>query len=267
MLELFSLKDKVAVITGASRGLGKPMAKGLAAAGAHVVLVARDEARLNDGSRRDRRGRRRGHGPAASTSPTRRRSAPVSAGSDTNSDASISASTTRASSTGSRCSTATSRISSAIMDTNVKATFVMSQECAAIMRAGGRGGRIVNIGSMLVHARAGQASCLLRQQVGDRRPDPFARGRTRPREHHRERHRAGLFRHRHQRQPDVASRLRGGRQRGDADGALGQAGGTGRHAHLPRLRRIELRDRAGDPCGRRHRGHLHVPACCLREPI
>ena len=47
MLELFSLKDKVAVITGASRGLGKPMAKGLAAAGAHVVLIARDEARLN----------------------------------------------------------------------------------------------------------------------------------------------------------------------------------------------------------------------------
>ena len=32
MLELFSLHDKVAVITGASRGLGRPMAKGLAAA-------------------------------------------------------------------------------------------------------------------------------------------------------------------------------------------------------------------------------------------
>ncbi len=36
-----------------------------------------------------------------------------------------------------------------IMDTNVKATFVMSQETSAIMRAGGRGGRIVNIGSVL----------------------------------------------------------------------------------------------------------------------
>ena len=35
------------------------------------------------------------------------------------------------------------------MDTNVKATFVMSQETSAIMRAGGRGGRIVNIGSVL----------------------------------------------------------------------------------------------------------------------
>ena len=36
-----------------------------------------------------------------------------------------------------------------IMDTNVKATFMMSQETSAIMRAGGRGGRIVNIGSVL----------------------------------------------------------------------------------------------------------------------
>jgi gluconate 5-dehydrogenase len=36
-----------------------------------------------------------------------------------------------------------------ILDTNVKASFIMSQECAAFMRAGGRGGRIVNIGSIL----------------------------------------------------------------------------------------------------------------------
>ena len=46
MLELFSLKGKVAIVTGASRGLGKPVALGMAAAGAHVVLVARDAGRL-----------------------------------------------------------------------------------------------------------------------------------------------------------------------------------------------------------------------------
>ena len=46
MLEMFSLKGKVALLTGASRGLGKPMAIGLAKAGAHVVLVARDETEL-----------------------------------------------------------------------------------------------------------------------------------------------------------------------------------------------------------------------------
>lgn len=40
------LKDKVAVITGASRGLGRAMALALADAGVRLALVARDEAKL-----------------------------------------------------------------------------------------------------------------------------------------------------------------------------------------------------------------------------
>jgi NAD(P)-dependent dehydrogenase (short-subunit alcohol dehydrogenase family) len=40
------LKDKTAVITGASRGLGKAMALALAEAGVRLALVARDEAKL-----------------------------------------------------------------------------------------------------------------------------------------------------------------------------------------------------------------------------
>ena len=39
------LRDKVSVITGGSVGIGLAVAKGLAREGAHVVLVARDEAR------------------------------------------------------------------------------------------------------------------------------------------------------------------------------------------------------------------------------
>ena len=46
-MQLFSLADRVALITGASRGLGLAMAKGMAAAGAHVVLNARNPEALD----------------------------------------------------------------------------------------------------------------------------------------------------------------------------------------------------------------------------
>ena len=47
---LFSLEEKTAIVTGASRGLGRAAAIALARAGANVVLVGRDEAALKETS-------------------------------------------------------------------------------------------------------------------------------------------------------------------------------------------------------------------------
>ena len=148
MLELFSLKQKVAVVTGASRGLGKPMAIGLAAAGAHVALVARDADKLN--AVRDEIV---AAGGAATVVPI-----------DLADEAAIRAGVQKIGRDLGRIDICVNNAGiinwqpllesdaddfQRIMDTNVKATFVMSQETSAIMRAGGRGGRIVNIGSVL----------------------------------------------------------------------------------------------------------------------
>lgn len=47
-LDIFSLQGRVALITGASSGIGRVLAKGLAAAGARVVVVARRADRLEE---------------------------------------------------------------------------------------------------------------------------------------------------------------------------------------------------------------------------
>jgi gluconate 5-dehydrogenase len=52
MSDLFSLKGRVALVTGASRGLGFAMAKALAENGATVIVNARDKAALSGAAKR-----------------------------------------------------------------------------------------------------------------------------------------------------------------------------------------------------------------------
>ena len=51
---MFSLEGKVALVTGASRGLGWAMAKSLAEAGATVLINGRDASTLKSAHRRAR---------------------------------------------------------------------------------------------------------------------------------------------------------------------------------------------------------------------
>src|SRR5438132_3888442 len=45
-MDIFNLKGKVALVTGGSKGLGKAMARGLAEAGADLVISSRHEDEL-----------------------------------------------------------------------------------------------------------------------------------------------------------------------------------------------------------------------------
>ncbi len=145
------LSGKVALITGASSGLGAHFAEVLARAGAHVILAARREVTLQRLAAEIA-----GRGGAASTATL-----------DVTRPASIEALTEKLSGLDILINNAgivhdapaleqSESDWDGVVDTNLKGAFFVAQAAARAMRAHGRGGSIVNIASILGLRQAGR---------------------------------------------------------------------------------------------------------------
>lgn len=147
MLEQFSLKGRVALVTGASRGLGLAMAESLAAAGAHVVLNGRDARTLQPCA-----DRLTGQGRPASIAPfdvADERAATTAVQEIVRRQGRIDILINNAG-TVVRSPLEQSRTADwqRVIDVNLTALYVLARECARSMAAQ-RWGRIINISSIM----------------------------------------------------------------------------------------------------------------------
>jgi len=156
--ELFNLSEKMALVTGGSRGIGLAVAKGLAEHGADVAIVARTEKQLQEAKKHIQASteRRVWTFPfdLANTKAIERLFEDIVA--ETNGvDILV------------NCAGMTARAPAEevelsnwhqVMEVNLSAVFVMSQAFCRHRKQAGKGGRIINIGSLLCQrARATNA--------------------------------------------------------------------------------------------------------------
>ena len=144
--QLFSLQGKVALITGSSRGLGLGMARGLAAAGARVVLNATDAASLPEAVETLRADGHLADSEAFDVTDIPAMQAGIRAVAARHGRLDIllaNAGTHGAAKLGEWTEAAWDRV----MDCNLKGAFFAAQEAALIMMAQGSG-RIILTGSM-----------------------------------------------------------------------------------------------------------------------
>lgn len=146
MLDMFSLKGKTAIITGASGGLGGAVAKGFAAAGAGVVLVGRNRPALEK--------------LQAEIGASAARVLEL----DLTDETAVVAAVEQVASDGGQIDILANLAGiierqplnqssesdlERMLGLNLRSTFVLSRGCAKVMLAQGRGGRIITTSSVL----------------------------------------------------------------------------------------------------------------------
>ncbi|WRP05016.1 glucose 1-dehydrogenase [Rossellomorea aquimaris] len=148
-LPSFSLNDKLAVVTGAGRGIGRALSIGLAEAGADVVLLSRTRNDLEDtASEIENLGRRAYIIPTDITSREEIRKA-ISYIEDQNRSIDILINNAGMN-IRSTALEVTDQEWQTIMDTNLKSAFMMSQEAGKHMMEKDQG-KIINIASVAGH--------------------------------------------------------------------------------------------------------------------
>jgi gluconate 5-dehydrogenase len=143
--ELFSLQGRVAVVTGASSGIGRMMAQTLAEAGAAVVAVARDPGRLAACVEDIRKAGGRAHGLTCDVGDRAQLAAMARAAAEPFGAPDIAVS---AAGVNPRppVEAITPQVWDAVMAVNLDAPFFLAQHLAPGMRARGWG-RIINLSS------------------------------------------------------------------------------------------------------------------------
>jgi len=145
--ERFSLQGKLAIVTGASRGIGRAIALGFAAAGADVALVSRKIEALTEVAREVQAlGRRAAPiachmGRGAEIRAMVERAAAELGGLD------ILVNNAAANPVMAGIADLTEDAWDKVMDVNLKGPFIACQEAVRVFRSQGRGGVIVNVSS------------------------------------------------------------------------------------------------------------------------
>ncbi|MBK8430413.1 MAG: glucose 1-dehydrogenase [Chloroflexi bacterium] len=147
MSELFNLTGKVAVITGASRGIGEAIAHAYARAGASVVLASRKQADLDEVAAEITAAGGRALAVAAHTGSDEAVNALVARATEAFGGVDIVVNNAATNPHFGPVMTAEESHWDKIFDVNVKGYFRVAKACAASMQARG-GGKIINIASV-----------------------------------------------------------------------------------------------------------------------